>query len=317
MSKEAFKVFIDGREGTTGLRIYERLSSRTDINLIVLPDELRRDKEARKEAINKSDITFLCLPDLAAMEAVSLVEEEQVRVIDASTAHRVNQDWTYGFPEMGKSQVDEIKKSKRVANPGCYATGFISIVKPLIDMKILEKDSYITCHALSGYSGAGKIAIAEYEDANKPEEFRSPMHYALGLTHKHIPEMCSMTGLDRNPIFMPMICDYYSGMTVTIPLFFEQLGVADLKSLQKKYEEFYWGQPLIKVNDCKTHHSGFLGANNKAGKDDLEIFLSGNEKQVQITARFDNLGKGASGAAVQCMNLMMGKDPITGLNLED
>ncbi len=311
------KVFIDGREGTTGLRIYERLSKRSDIDLITLPEELRKNKAARKKAINESDITFLCLPDAAAIEAVSLVEKESVRIIDASTAHRVNKEWAYGFPEMSKVQAEAIVKSKRISNPGCYATGFISIVKPLIDMGLLAKDSFVTCHALSGFSGAGKTAIADYGADDRPLEFGSPRHYALGLSHKHIPEICAMTGLTRKPIFMPMICDYYSGMAVTIPLFFEHLQVDNVKELYEKYKEFYLNQPLIKVNSQENLEHRFLGSNNKAGKDDLEIFISGNDDQVQVTAQFDNLGKGASGAAVQCMNLMLGKDPTTGLDLEE
>ncbi len=316
-NKEIFKVFIDGREGTTGLRIYDRLSGRSDVSLIVLPEELRKDPEARKKAINDSDITFLCLPDAASIEAVSMVENDNVKIIDASTAHRTNPDWTYGFPEMGASQKEKIVNSKRVANPGCYATGFISIVKPLVEMEILAKDSFVTCHALSGFSGAGKLAISEYASPERPEDFATPRHYALGLTHKHIPEMTAMTGLTREPIFMPMICDYYAGMTVTVPLFFENLNIGNVEDLRQKFAEFYTNQPFITVNGSEKPKCGFLGSNNKAGKDDLEIFISGNENQVQITARFDNLGKGASGAAIQCMNLMMGKDPCTGLNLED
>ncbi len=312
-----FKVFIDGREGTTGLRIYDRLSYRDDISLIVLPEELRKNPEARKKAINESDITFLCLPDTASIEAVSMVENENVKIIDASTAHRTNPAWTYGFPEMSKEQKDAISSSKRVANPGCYATGFIAIVKPLIDMGILAKDAFVTCHALSGFSGAGKAAIAEYTNIDRPNDFASPRHYALGLTHKHIPEMTTVSGLNRAPIFMPMICDYYAGMTVSVPLFFENLDCGSVEDLRAKFSEFYANQPFITVNSAKKPVCGFLGSNNLAGRDDLEIFISGNDEQVQITARFDNLGKGASGAAIQCMNLMMGKNPTSGLNLED
>lgn len=309
------KIFIDGREGTTGLRIFDRISAREDIELIVLSEELRKDSAARREALNASDISFLCLPDVASIEAVSMIENTHTKIIDTSTAHRTNAEWTYGFPEMGAMQAAAITKSTRVANPGCYATGFISIVKPLIELGFLAPDSYVTAHALSGYSGAGKKAIAQYDDENRASDLSSPRHYALGLTHKHIPEMMAMTGLARAPIFSPMICDYYCGMTVTVPLFCDMLGGASVSTIRAAFEKFYAGQKFIRVASESEPSDGFLASNVMGGRDSLEIFVSGNDNQIVISSRFDNLGKGASGAAIQCMNLMLGCDPSLGLDL--
>ena len=312
---EKIKVFIDGKEGTTGLRIYERIGSREDIEMIVLPEELRKEPSARREAINSSDITFLCLPDAASREAVAMTESGHVRIIDTSTAHRVAPGWVYGFPELCKTQREAIAASHRVANPGCYATGFISLVRPLVDAGLLSPDSHVTAHALSGYSGAGKKTIAVYESDDRPQEFSSPRLYALGLAHKHLPEMKAMTGLERTPIFNPIICDYYCGMTVTVPLFTDALGGADAAKLRELYADFYSGSPFIRVAGENEPEGGFLGSNNMAGRDSLEIFVSGNSEQLMCTARFDNLGKGASGAAIECMNIMLGLDPATGLTL--
>ena len=309
------KIFIDGKEGTTGLRIFDRIGSRSDIDLILLSEEKRKDPEARKWAINSSDITFLCLPDAASREAVAMIENPDVKIIDTSTAHRVNPDWDYGFPELCASQFEAIASSHRVANPGCYATGFISLIRPLIDLGLLDGDAHISAHALSGYSGAGKKTIAVYEGADKPQEFNSPRIYALCLAHKHLPEMKAMTGLKRTPIFNPMICDYYCGMTVTVPLFLDQTNGASVEKLRQAYNDFYAGQRFIRVANADEPEGGFLGSNNMAGLDSLEIFVSGNDEQAMVTARFDNLGKGASGAAIQCMNIMLGQDPALGLDL--
>ena len=309
------KIFIDGKEGTTGLRIYERIGTRRDLDLIVLPEELRKDPSARRDAINSSDITFLCLPDAASREAVGMVENSSVRIIDTSTAHRVAPGWVYGLPELGKAQFDAVAASHRVANPGCYATGFIALVRPLIEMGLLSPDSHVTAHALSGYSGAGKKTIAVYETPGRDTELDSPRLYALGLTHKHLPEMKAMTGLERTPIFNPIICDYYCGMTVTVPLFTDAVGGAGAGKIREAYSGFYSGQKFIRVASEGEPESGFLGSNNMAGRDSLEIFVSGNSEQIMCTARFDNLGKGASGAAIECMNIMLGLDPAEGLTL--
>ena len=309
------KIFIDGKEGTTGLRIYDRIGSRSDIELIVLPEELRKDPDARRRAINESEITFLCLPDAASREAVAMIENPDVKIIDTSTAHRVAPGWIYGFPELSAGQASAIAASHRVANPGCYATGFISLVRPLVELGFLSPDSAVTAHALSGYSGAGKKTIAVYEASDRPAELDSPRLYALGLAHKHLPEMKAMTGLTRTPIFTPMICDYYCGMTVSVPLFLDQLKDGSVQALREAYADFYAGQPFIRVAPEGMPESGFLGSNNMAGRDSLEIFVTGNGEQAHCTARFDNLGKGASGAAIECMNIMLGQDPTTGLDL--
>lgn len=312
---ETIKIFIDGKEGTTGLRIYDRIGSRDDLELIVLSEERRKLPEARREAINSSDITFLCLPDDASREAVAMIENPNVKIIDTSTAHRVSPGWVYGFPELSCDQSAAIAASNRVANPGCYATGFISLVRPLTSLGLLAPDSRVTAHALSGYSGAGKKTIAIYDSPDRPEEFSSPRLYALGLAHKHLPEMMAMTGLERAPIFSPIICDYYCGMTVTVPLFLDQLKAGSVKDVRKAFSEFYSGQRFIRVACEGEPQDGFLGSNNMAGRDSLEIFISGNDDQIICTARFDNLGKGASGAAIECMNIMLGQDPALGLDL--
>lgn len=311
------KVFIDGQEGTTGLKIYERFSGRTDIELIQIDEDKRKDSQERKKLINSSDFTFLCLPDSAAIEAVSLVENPNVRIIDASTAHRTDPDWAYGFPELSAAHREKIKGSKRVAVPGCYAGGFISLVYPLAANGFIAPDYPLTCYAVSGYSGAGKKAIAVYESEDKPYEFNSPRQYALTQQHKHLPEMQKICGLAEKPIFIPLVCDYYSGMTVTVPLF--------PKLMRKRYtpdeivnmlKEHYKNQPMIKVYDFMGGEAladGFLPANSLSGRNYLEIFVYGNEDRIVLSSRLDNLGKGASGAAVQCLNIMMGKDETTGL----
>ena len=309
------KIFIDGREGTTGLRIFDRIAHREDLELIVLSEALRKDPGARRDAINSSDITFLCLPDAASIQAVSMIENDKVKIIDTSTAHRVDPAWVYGFPELSAGQKAAIAASNRVANPGCYATGFISLVRPLIELGLISSDSHVTAHALSGYSGAGKAFIAKYEAVDRPDELSSPRLYALGLAHKHLPEMKAMTGLNRTPIFNPIICDYYCGMTVTVPLFADMINGGSVTKLREAYLNFYEAQPFIRVAADGEPDSGFLGSNNMAGRDSLEIFVSGNDEQLMLTARFDNLGKGASGAAIECMNIMLGQEPTLGLDL--
>ena len=309
------KIYIDGKEGTTGLQIYERLGAREDIELLLIDEDKRKDVSERRKLLNTADLVFLCLPDGAAREAVSLIESGSTRVIDCSTAHRTAEGWAYGFPEL-PGQREIIRTAGRAANPGCYATGFLSLTRPLVEMGALDQDAFVTCHALSGYTGAGKKAIAQYEDPDREGELDSPRHYAVTLAHKHIPEMMAVSGLTRKPIFMPMICDFPQGMTVTVPLFAGQLrGAGSVAALRELYEGYYAGSPIVQLRPADAPACGFIGSNNLAGKDVLQIFVNGNEEQLMLTARLDNLGKGASGAAVQNMNLMLGFDETKGLNL--
>lgn len=312
------KIFIDGSEGTTGLRIYERFEGREDIELMRINPELRKDPEERKRLINASDITFLCLPDAAARESVSLVENEHVRIIDTSTAHRTESGWVYGFPELSGQNRERIATGKRVAVPGCYATGFISLVYPLIAMGILPKDYPVSSFAVSGYSGAGKKAIAVYESPEREPEFDAPREYALSQQHKHLKEMKKVTGLMRTPLFSPMVCDYYSGMVVTVPFYTELLAQkVSPEEVRDRLAEFYHGEAFITVQPYgkEEESNGFLAGNARSGWDGLEIFVTGNEERLLVSSRFDNLGKGASGAAIQCLNLMLGTEETKGLNL--
>ena len=312
------KIFIDGSEGTTGLRIYERFASRDDIELLKISSELRKDPAERKRLINESDITFLCLPDAAAKESVSLVENDNVVIIDTSTAHRTEEGWAYGFAELSKEHKENIVKGKRIAVPGCYATGFISLVYPLIAGGIMPKDYPVTCFGLSGYSGAGKNAIAVYEGDEKPSDFNSGRQYALTQQHKHLKEMQKITGLTRTPLFSPIIDDYYSGMVVSVQIYTDMLSKKEsVESLLAYYTEYYKDQPFIKVAaaDDEIAASGFIAGNGMSGWDGLKIYVTGNEDRIVISSQFDNLGKGASGAAIECMNLVLGCDMTKGLNL--
>lgn len=307
------KVFIDGKEGTTGLQIYERLGKRDDIQLFTLPEELRKDINARRECLNNADICFLCLPDAAAIEAAELVTNPNTRIIDASTAHRTNSDWVYGLPELSAERREKIRNAKRVANPGCYATGFISLVAPLVKAGIVASDYPFVAHAVSGYSGAGKKAIAQYECADRDISLSSPREYALTLSHKHLPEMVKECGLSEKPIFNPYICDFYCGMCVSVPLF-SRLMVKKytVNEIREYFAEYYVRQNFIKVvndNDIPS----FLPANELANTNVLKIYVSGNGEQILLASVFDNLGKGASGAAVQNMNIMCGLDERTSL----
>lgn len=308
------KIFIDGSQGTTGLKIFDRLSTRPDIELITLPEELRKDTNARKQALNSADIAFLCLPDAAAIEAVSLIENENTIVIDTSTAHRTDEAWAYGFPELSNDFEEKLKNSKRIAVPGCYASGFIALVKPLVDAEIVDKDICIACHAMSGYSGAGKNGIAQYEDAERDVLLDSPREYALTQQHKHLKEMKAISGLETTPIFCPFICDYFSGMLVTVPLFAKDLQngktAEDIKAL---YKELY-NSSIVQYKES-IDENGFLASNSKSEFDNMEITVCGNEDRILLIARYDNLGKGASGAALQCMNIKMGLDPEYQLNI--
>ena len=307
-------VYIDGKEGTTGLQIYDRLADREDIELLVIDEDKRKDAGERKKLLNAADLAFLCLPDAAAVEAVGLIENPNTRVIDASTAHRTVEGWTYGFPELGAAQREAIQGSKRVANPGCYATGFIALVYPLVKKGLLDPGTSLAVHALSGYTGGGKKMIAVYEAEEREPELVSPRHYAVQLSHKHIPEMMKVCGLTRKPLFTPIICDFPQGMVVTAPLDLDMLaGSQSLESLRGMYQDFYAGSRYVTIRPPEAPTCGFIGSNNLSGSNELQIFVCGNAEQVMLCARLDNLGKGASGAAVQNMNIMLGFDEGTGL----
>lgn len=314
------KVFIDGQEGTTGLRILERFGSRNDIDILKIDEDKRKDPNERKRLINESDYTFLCLPDAAARESVSLVENENVKIIDASTAHRTNDAWTYGFPELSSQQREKIKTTRRLAVPGCYASGFISLVYPLVSAGVIPDDYPVVSYATSGYSGAGKKAIAVYESENRPSEFNSPRQYALTQNHKHLPEMQKISGLKTKPMFNPIVCSYYSGMVVSVPI--QTRMLPKKTSLNDIYETMcrhYEGQRLVSVmpmNGENVLENGFLASNTLSNIDTMQIFVCGNDDQVLLCSRLDNLGKGASGAAIQCLNIMMGIDETTGLNIK-
>lgn len=307
------KVYIDGQEGTTGLKILERFKNRNDIELLRIDEDKRKDNDERKKLINSSDYTFLCLPDAAAREAVAMADEK-VRIIDASTAHRTNPDWAYGFPELGKEFREKIAKSNRVAVPGCYASGFASMVYPLVKLGIMPADYPVSVHAVSGYSGAGKKAIAVYESPDRPAEFESPRQYALTQQHKHLPEMQKICGLEYAPAFNPLVCDYFSGMVVSLPIHTRLLTKKySADDIHKALAEYYADSFFVKVMPENEPQDGFIGANNLSGTNFMEIFVNGNEERLIICSRLDNLGKGASGAAVQCLNIMMGIDEKTGL----
>ena len=306
------KVYIDGAVGTTGLRIRERLSSRSDVELLIIPEEYRKDINYRKEYVNRSDVTFLCLPDSASIEAVKLAEDS-VKIIDASTAHRTNPNWAYGFPELGKDFYDKIKNGNRIANPGCHASGFIALIYPLIKSGVLDKDTYLTCTSLTGYSGGGKKMIADYEDANRDELLDAPRVYGLNQSHKHLPEMCYVTGLKRAPSFTPIVGDFYSGMQVIVPIELNMLkGIDSLKSLQELYKDFYNNKKLVRAVDF---NESFISTKLLSGKDVMEVTVCGNEERVNLISLFDNLGKGASGAAIQNFNIISGVDETKGLEL--
>lgn len=308
------KVFIDGSAGTTGLRIAERLEARKDIELIRLSDECRKDINARKKALNEADIAFLCLPDAAAIEAVSLIENENTVVIDTSTAHRTAKGWIYGFPELSDMFERSIKTAKRIAVPGCHASGFVSLIYPLTEAGIIDKEELLTCFSLTGYSGGGKKMIAEYERADRDQLFEAPRQYGLSQTHKHLPEMTAVTGLSNAPVFIPVVDAYYSGMEVTVPLFSAMLRKGcTAEDIKRAYREKYTG-PVVKYAD-NFDENGFVSANRLSGKDSMEISVSGNFERILLISRFDNLGKGASGAAVECMNMVLGVSATEGLEL--
>lgn len=300
------KIFIDGKAGTTGLRIEERLSGRDDVEIISLPDELRKDSAARKKMLNEADFVFLCLPDAAAIEAVSMIENDNTVVIDASTAHRTNPDWAYGFPELSLEFLEKIQGSKRIAVPGCHASGFIALVYPLVKAGILSEDSLLSVHSLTGYSGGGKSMIADYQSEERSPLLGAPRQYGIKQAHKHLPEMSKITGLKNLPLFSPIVADFYSGMEVTVPLFKAQLSRGGIEDIKNVYRELY-NTELVSFTDS-SDEEGFLSAAAKSGKDSMQIEVYGNEDRIILVARYDNLGKGASGAAVECLNIKLGCD---------
>ena len=310
MSENKTKVFIDGSAGTTGLRIYERLEARNDIELIRLTEEKRKDPDARREAINNSEVTFLCLPDDAAREAVAMANDDVI-IIDTSTAHRTESTFAYGFPELSDAHRKKIENSKRIAVPGCHAGGFIALVYPLVKEGLISPELGLACHSLTGYSGGGKKMIAEYETGEN-SLLKGPRQYALGQSHKHLKEMKAISGINEAPIFCPIVADFYSGMEVTVPLFAKNLlkgGIDDIKEVYKKY----YNTEIVKYEE--DDEEGFLSSVKYSGKDFMRIAVYGNEDRIILTARYDNLGKGASGAAIQCMNIALGKDEKCSLEL--
>lgn len=313
----AVKVFIDGKEGTTGLKIFERFANRSDLEILEISEEKRKDPVEKAKMINASDYTFLCLPDAAAVESAQLCTNPNTVIIDASTAHRTNPAWAYGFPELDKSFREKIQTSKRIANPGCYASGSIAILYPLVQSGILPKDYPVVIHAVSGYSGAGKKAIAQYEAEGRDSGLDTPRLYALTQQHKHLPEIKIISGLDFEPVFNPYVCDYYQGMTVTVGLHARLLGKkVTAKDVWEMFCKHYEGCRFVKVAGFMgegTLPEQFISANTLANTNNMEIFVYGNDDRIMVTTRFDNLGKGASGAAVQCFNISMGIDEGFGL----
>ena len=305
------KIFIDGSAGTTGLRIADRLALRQDISLLTLPEALRKDPDARRDALNSADIAFLCLPDAAAIEAVALAEGSNVKIIDTSTAHRTSDGWAYGFPEL-TGQREKIANSSRIANPGCHASGFVALVAPLVQEGIIRNDARLSCFSLTGYSGGGKKMIAEYEAAGRSPLLKGPRQYALTQQHKHLKEMVKLCSLENAPIFCPIVGDFYSGMEVSVPVFAQDIqGTMD--DIRGLYQSYY-AKGLVRYDES-ADPDGMLSAAAFSGRDDMQVTVTGNEDRIVLTARFDNLGKGASGAAIQNMNILLGLDETTGLSV--
>ncbi len=312
-------VFIDGKEGTTGLRIFDRLQSRKDITVLTLPEELRKDAAARQDAIRSADIAILCLPDAAARESVALAEGSTTRILDTSTAHRVASGWTYGFPEICPNRRDKIATSSRVAVHGCHASGFIAIAAPLVAAGLISSDELLSCFSLTGYSGGGKKMIAQYEATERDDALDSPRQYGLTQVHKHLPEMQQISGLTHAPVFAPVVADFYSGMEVTVPLFRKQVNSAHpIQAVTDCLKSHYAGSSVITIltEEEVAAQNGFVAANAMSGLDSMKIMVLGNDDRLQVVSLFDNLGKGSSGAALQCLNLMLGVDELTGLAIK-
>lgn len=312
------KIFIDGSEGTTGLRIHERFAEREDVELLPISSELRKDKEERKRLINSSDITFLCLPNAAAEESVSLVENDHVRIIDTSTAHRTMEGWAYGFPELSKEHREAIAAGNRIAVPGCYATGFISLVYPMVAEGLISADYPVSAFGISGYSGGGRKMIAAYEAEEREDALLAPREYALSQAHKHLKEMKKIPGLKREPLFSPIVADYYSGMVVSVPVYTELMNKGRTPQEVWKYlADFYAGSCFVRVMPfgAEEASANMLAGNAMSGRDSLRIYVTGNEDRVLLSSQFDNLGKGASGAAIQCLNIALGCEESKGLHL--
>lgn len=308
------KVFIDGKEGTTGLKIYERFMHRSDIEILSLPEDKRKDECFRREFINKSDITFLCLPDAAAREAAALCDNPDTVIIDASTAHRTNPAWAYGFPELSRSHREAIKTSRRIATPGCHAGGALSLLYPLRSKSILPADYPLVIFSITGYSGGGKKMIAEYESECRDKLLDAPRQYGLSQSHKHLPEIVHVAGLTRTPVFSPIVASFPQGMQVSIPLHTDLLdGISTLRDMREFFCEYYRGQNMVKVLPLQEDFGGFAPSNKYAGDNRMYIYVGGNDDRILLCSLFDNLGKGASGAAVQCMNISLGLDETTGL----
>ena len=307
-------VFIDGKAGTTGLRIYERLAQRSDLSLLLLDEDARKDPACRKQALNQADIAFLCLPDAAARESVALTDNPDTVIIDTSTAHRTLPKWAYGFPELSAAHAQKIQSSKRIAVPGCHAGGFIALIYPLVEAGAISPQTQLCCFSLTGYSGGGKNMIADYQSADRDPLLDAPRQYGLMQAHKHLPEMQAITGIAAPPAFCPVVGDFYSGMEVTVPLFGSQLQNGfDAQGIKELYQKKYAG-PIVNYVE-RADENGFLSAIALGGKDTMQITLAGNDDRLLLIARYDNLGKGASGAAIQCMNTVLGIDPTTGLTL--
>lgn len=304
------KIFIDGAEGTTGLVIRDRLKDYKGIQILTLPEELRKNVQARTEAMNDADLVFLCLPDVASKEAVTFITNPKTVVIDTSTAHRTNDDWAYGFPEL-TGYTEKIKRSKRIANPGCHASGFIALIAPLIENGVIAKDTALSAFSITGYTGGGKKMIAEYE-GDMPDLYGAPRQYGIAQTHKHIPEMMKVCALTVKPCFCPIVANFARGMEVSVPLFKKDLNLG-IEQLKKLYKNYY-KNGIVYYNDDASEN-GFLSAKALAMKDGMEISVHGNDDNVVLIARFDNLGKGASGAAIQNMNIVLGLDEKQGLTL--
>lgn len=305
-------VYIDGKEGTTGLQIYDPIGARDDITLLLIDEDKRKDPVERQKLMNAADLVFLCLPDAAAREAVTLVTNPATRIIDASTAHRTSPGWDYGFAELSPRHRAAIQASRRVANPGCHASGFIAIVYPLVACGLLPPDALLSCHSITGYSGGGKKMIAQYEAPDRPAELDSPRQYGLSQTHKHLPEMQKLCGLAYAPIFNPIVADFYKGMAVSVPLHSAWVGGRSAEEVRQALAAHYEGQALVHVAP-EVVCDGMLASNPLAGTNEMELCVCGNAERMTVVARFDNLGKGASGAAVQNMNLMLGFAEKAGL----